>query len=146
MPIEDYTVKEIINSFTPQYSTRTDIDMRIDMADDLTGSEFGKVYNLAVAYKVMHWYEQEDIGDAEVDGGGDLVDSGSGVGGSILSEREGDLSQTRSRFKTTNGKSAGYEDLSTTRWGLKLIALIEGNIVPFRNRATHPSGITYLQC
>ncbi len=90
-------------------------DVKI-LAEERTGTAFGKKRNLAVAYRILHFYARYDMNQ-----GGD-----NGIPGNIHSEREGKVAVV---YNNQAGKSAEYAELSTTRWGLELIDLINETIL-----------------
>lgn len=120
------TATQIITIRAPQFAADTRINDMITLAAQMTSpSAFGTNYQLALALRVMHWLA------LEVRNGGSTGNSGSGTGGALTSEREGQLGRS---YSVSSQWADKYSDLTGTQYGLELIGLIRGTILGPRNR------------
>lgn len=93
------TITEIVTLRSAVVGAKADLDDMIELAETrLTTDTFGDNYNEAVALLVLHMYEVNDRG---------------GAGGSVTSEKEGQLSRSF-------GAAASSGALDSTSWGQEL--------------------------
>jgi len=115
------TIANIIAVKAPQFASDTRLNDLIDLAKLQTSlTAFGDAYNLAVALRVCHGLAVE----ANNGGDGGASTSGSGQGGAIERETEGDLSRTRKV-----GKQLDAGNLANSAYGLELLELIDGCVI-----------------
>jgi len=121
------TVSEIIAVKAPGYETDPRIDDFTDLAKfHISSDVFGSKYNYALALMVCHWIACEGLS------GGSSSGAGSGVGGSITSEKEGDLSRSYGNVSFTSAGAASY--YSKTMYGQELYQLFRSCAILPMNR------------
>ena len=114
------TPLQIITLRAPDFATEPNIDDLIAQAGlEVSDTCFGDLKNKAIALIVMHW-----IALSKRDPGG------TGVSGSIKSEKEGDLA--RSYGSSSNTEVDPY--YGQTTWGLEYLRLLSQSIIGPRNR------------
>lgn len=114
------TPLQIITLRAPDFATEPNVnDLITQAALEVSESEYGDLKNKAIALIVMHWIalDKRDPG-------------GSGVSGSIKSEKEGDLA----RSYGSSGSTDGDPYYSQTTWGLEFLRLQEQSFMKPRNR------------
>jgi hypothetical protein len=116
---------EVIQARAPQFSADSRLSTFIALATQRTSStKFGENYGLAVGLRVLHML------DLEAQRGGGSTNSGTSNPGAVSSRGEGELSEA---YFGAMQKRYGdkFPDLCQTAYGVELIELIEGTIVPF---------------
>jgi hypothetical protein len=115
------SVESFIAILSPGTEERADIESRIAIADSNTGlfgsdmvGTIGTKREYATALRTLH-----DIDSL-------LDTTSSGKGGFISSEKEGELSRS---YQIPEKWLKKFPDLVTTKWGVKLIDLIEGTFI-----------------
>ncbi len=118
MPIQ--TASQIIAVRAPQWSGDPREADLIELAKLYNAEQpYGTHWQLALALQVLHWYAlDERAGGNPGSGGG--TSGGSGVAGSVKSEKEGDLARS---YGMSESVSKGDADLSQTSYGLELLRL-----------------------
>jgi hypothetical protein len=92
---------------------------------------FGTKYEYAISLRVLHWLTMEEIHGAEANVA-TSGSSGTAVGGSVLSEKEGDLAR---QYGSSLVVAQRFPDLSSTQYGQELLGLMRACIVKARTRA-----------
>lgn len=126
------TAKGIIVLRRPQTPDDARLTDLIALAELQTSeSAFGAKYDYAVALRVLHWLTMEEMhgADADVTAAGS---SGTAVGGSILQEKEGDLSR---QYGGSLVVAQRNPDLSSTQYGNELLQLMKACLIKFRTTA-----------
>jgi len=125
MPIG--SVKAIIGVLAPQYASGDSarLDDLIALAELVTGQAFGTKRNLAVALRVCHTLALEERNGAD-QSVSPQTDSGSGTGGAITQEKEGQLSRS---YGVASKISESQPNLSATKYGLQLLELMKSCLV-----------------
>jgi hypothetical protein len=126
-----YTAQQTITIRGPQWATDPRINDLIALAQQgLAAAVFGDRYGEAVGLKVLHQLALEARNGGNPGTG---TSSGSGFGGIITSEREGDLA--RSYGIGGSGGSGGFiDELDSTQYGQELKRLIRACIFMPMNR------------
>lgn len=130
MPIS--TAKEIVILRRPQTPDDARLLDFIALSELQTSSNaFGDQYNYAVALRVLHWLTMEEIHGAGPDVAGS-GSSGTAIAGSILQEKEGDLSR---QYGSSLVVAQRNPDLVSTQYGNELLQLMKANIIKARTSA-----------
>jgi hypothetical protein len=111
---------DIIGAICPDLATSPRLETFLAMAVELTAREyFGRQYDYAVAYRACHLFAQSGGS-----GRSDVTETLERVGGgaSVASLSEGGMSVS---FAQGAASSGGTADLSSTRYGKMLLALIK---------------------
>jgi hypothetical protein len=118
------TIKEIIATKAPQYSSIPRLDDLIEIAKLLySETVFGNQHNYAFALEILHQLTKESMTN------GSETDTGLNLAGSISQRTVRSLTLTYSG----GAGSSLYErfaDLATTGYGEKLISLIKSCVIP----------------
>lgn len=121
------TVSGIVAVKAPGYES----DPRLSDLEDLAAFHlskdvFSEKYNYAVALLICHWLSMEAIT------GGSSSGAGSGIGGSITSEKEGQLARS---FGYVSVNSPGADSYySKTIYGQELLQLFRSCVILPMNR------------
>jgi len=107
------SVVQIIEARDPSVTVDARVTTLITLATNLTGAVYGTERNTAIALTVLHWLTLEGRG---------------GAGGSIASEKEGDLARSYHKPMTDNVY------WGSTSWGLELLNLRRMFVFAARNR------------
>lgn len=110
------TAKEIIALKSPSFASDPRLDDFIVLAADFVSqSAYGTKYQHALALVVLHWITLDALG------GGSSSSSGSGIGGGIKMEKEGQLA--RQYGSTPSGASTDDAYWMSTIFGQELLSL-----------------------
>ncbi len=113
MPVD--TATQIIALKSPDHAADSRLDDFIELAKFyINQTVFGTKYQYALALVVLHWLT------LDARGGGSSTSSGSGVAGSIKSEKEGDLQRS---YSVPTSKNERKEYLMGTVFGQELLQL-----------------------
>jgi len=124
-----FTAQQTITLRGPQWATDPRINDLIALAQQgLAAAVFGDRYGEAVGLKVLHQLALESRNGGNPGTG---TTSGSGTGGQITSEREGDLARSYA-----SGAGGGYtvDELDSTQYGQELKRLMKACIFMPMNR------------
>ena len=109
------SISEIIILKSPSLSGDSRLTGMIELAEQLTSkTSFGDKYNHAVALLVLHWLT------LDAQSGGSSTSSGSGIGGGVKSEKEGELSRSFGIPSSASDKSIFF---NSTSFGMELMYL-----------------------
>jgi hypothetical protein len=129
-----FSALQTIQLRAPQWSTDPRLISLIPWASQgLSENVCGNRYGEAVGLKVLHILAKEAAAGGDPGSGSS---SGSGITGTLVGEREGQLSRTYAKpySTSTSSVSAGMEDFTTTSFGRELIALLKSVTFSARNR------------
>jgi len=127
------TAAGIIAIRAPQWGSDPRISDMIELATMQTGDCFGDRKQLAIALRVLHMFAKEAIGGGNPGTG---TTGGSGVAGSVRSEKEGDLARSYGLSASASNKNSS--DLTSTAFGLELLELIDSTF--FLPRTSYMAG------
>jgi hypothetical protein len=106
------TAASILSTLAPKFSTLDSgrVSSVLELAALQVGSVFGDKRNLATAYLAAHMLE---ISTQSGDGG-------SGTGGLVTSEKEGQLSRS---YGALGGQAGGGSEYERTVWGMEFLRI-----------------------
>lgn len=113
-------ILELIRKIAPEFNDVADEEMEdfIDVYADLVSERyFGKHYNKAVAFLVVHQLTLFNIANSSEAGAGDS----SLIAGDVLMEKEGDLQRQYGNVNTSNSEADSL--LNKTYYGKMFISL-----------------------
>jgi hypothetical protein len=110
------TAQQIIAVKSPNFAADPRLsDFVVLAADFVSQSAYGTKYQHALALVVLHWLTLDALQ------GGSSSSSGSGIGGGIKSEKEGDLARTFGSPSSSANTDDGY--WMSTVFGQELVSL-----------------------
>lgn len=124
-----FTAQQTVQLRAPQWSTDPRLSDLITLAQQgLSAAVFGDRYGEAVGLKVLHMLALEARNGGNPGTG---TSSGTGIGGQITAESEGELSRS---YASSQGSGYAMDDLNSTQYGQELKALMRGVIFKPLNR------------
>lgn len=121
------TAKQIVALKSPSFASDTRLDDLVTLAQfHVSSGAYGDAYQYALALVVCHWLALDG------QGGGSSTSSSSGVGGSLKSEREGELQRSYGVPSGADAKSY----YSSTTYGQEFLNLRKTRVLTPHSRVS----------